>query len=109
MTTGGIFSKYIHVREYDEGSKNSGVRLEATKNVASMNDEAHHKLVWGWLRLVLGFLQMGLVAAALGSLITAGLHWITWLFVVGATAATVTSRLIYHGRPDPTLKRREHE
>lgn len=72
-----------------------------------MNAEAHHRLVWGWLRLVLGFPQMGLVAAALGSLITVGLHWITLLFVSAATAATITSRALYRGRIDPVVNRRK--
>lgn len=59
---------------------------------------ARHKMIWGWLRLVLGFAQMSLVAASLRALLTVGLRPVTWIFFIGATAATLTSRLLYHGR-----------
>ena len=62
-----------------------------------------HRFVWGWLRLFLGWAQMSLAAAGLGALLTAGNHPVTWAFVIGATVATVISRLLYHGRPDPQL------
>jgi hypothetical protein len=47
---------------------------------------------------------MSLVAAAVGALVVVGLHPVTWAFVIGATAATIISRLLYHGKPDPKLK-----
>jgi hypothetical protein len=62
-----------------------------------MNEDARHRFVWGWLRLILGFAQMSLVAASLGALITAGLHPVTFVLVFAATLATITSRLLYKG------------
>jgi nucleotide-binding universal stress UspA family protein len=72
----------------------------------TVNDETRHKLIWGGLRLFLGFAQVSLVAMSVGALFTVGLRDITWVFVIAATAATVISCLIYRGRPDPTLKGR---
>jgi hypothetical protein len=69
-----------------------------------VDGETRRKLVWGWLRLLLGWLQMSLVAASVGALLTVGLHPITYVFVALATAAALTSRLLYHGRIDPSLK-----
>ncbi|HYV04370.1 MAG TPA: hypothetical protein VFB82_07285 [Blastocatellia bacterium] len=63
-----------------------------------MKDTTKHKLVWGWLRLFLGFVQMSLVAASVGALIAFGLHSATLILVIGATATTLLSRLLYHGR-----------
>ena len=58
-----------------------------------------HTIVDGWLRLFLGWLQMSLVAMSVGSLAVVGLHFVTWGFVIAATAVTILSRLIYRGRP----------
>jgi hypothetical protein len=69
-----------------------------------VNDAAKHKLIWGWLRLFLGWLQMSMAAATVGALIAVGLSSITYVFVIIATAACLTSRLLYHGRTSPTLK-----
>jgi hypothetical protein len=66
-----------------------------------VNEATRHKIVWGWLRFFLGFVQMSLVAASVGALIAVGLRSVTWLFIVGATGATLISRLLYHGRSDP--------
>ena len=57
--------------------------------------------VWGWLRLFLGFTQMSLAALTLGVLITTGVTKLTVLLAVAATAVTLVSRLIYHGRRTP--------
>ena len=73
-----------------------------------MNNATRHKLVWGWLRLLLGWMQMSLAAAGLVALLTVGFHPVTWAFVVGATVATIVSRLLYHGRPAPKLERRNN-
>ena len=62
------------------------------------------KLIWGWLRLFLGVIQMVLTTACVGLLLTLGLHWATWIFFAGATAATIISRLLYRGHADPDLE-----
>jgi hypothetical protein len=59
------------------------------------------RILWGWLRLVLGFAQIALVGLSVGALISVGVKPITWIFVVGATALTLISRLIYRGRTGP--------
>lgn len=69
-----------------------------------MDEATRHKLIWGWLRLGLGFAQMSLSAAALGALLVAGLQPFTWAFVIGATVATLISRLLYHGQPNSFKK-----
>ena len=70
-----------------------------------MDDSTRHKIVWGWLRLFLGWLQMSSAVVGAVLLFTVGLHPLTWVCVLGATAATLTSRLLYHGRPDPRLNK----
>jgi hypothetical protein len=74
-----------------------------------VNDETRHKLIWGWLRLFLGFAQMSLVALGIGALITVGVRRITVVFAIMATTATVMSRLIYRGKPDPRLKKQNDD
>lgn len=69
-----------------------------------MDAVSKQKLIWGWLRIFLGWLQMSSAAAAIGALFTVGLQPITYAFLVAATAATLTSRLLYHGQRGPTLK-----
>ena len=64
-------------------------------------EEVRTRFVWGWLRLLLGFLQMGLVAACLGALFTVWLHPITYAFLISATLFAIISRLIYRGRAAP--------
>lgn len=73
-----------------------------------MNVASGHKLVWGWLRLLLGLAQMCLAAAGFILLITVGVQPVTLLFLAGATAATIASRLLYRGRRGPKLKRGEN-
>lgn len=51
-------------------------------------------VVWGWLRLLLGAVQIGSAAAAVVALFTLGLHAETWVLVGAATAATVASRML---------------
>jgi hypothetical protein len=62
-----------------------------------------HKLVWGWLRLLLGLAQMCLATIGLILLITLGVHPLTLLFVAAATIATISSLLLYRKRPDHKL------
>jgi hypothetical protein len=63
-----------------------------------MGQDWRERFVWGWLRLLLGYLQMSLAAMALGALIITGLHKITLYLAIAATAVTLLSKLLYHGR-----------
>jgi hypothetical protein len=72
-----------------------------------VNDATKHKIVWGWLRLFLGFVQMSFVAASVGAFVAVGLHYVTLILVIGATGATLISRLLYHGRRSDTGVKQE--
>lgn len=56
------------------------------------------RLKWGWLRLVLGVLQMVLASAAIVTYVYRGLETTTLLLTAFATVATLVSRHIYQGR-----------
>jgi hypothetical protein len=68
--------------------------------VAASSD---HRLLWGWLRLVLGLTQMAFTVAAL-LLIGAGIYGRGIVAASLATAATIASRHLFAGRPDPRLE-----
>ena len=69
-----------------------------------MNEKMKHKLIWGWLRLLLAGLQMSFVAATVGALLAVGQRPVTFVFLGLATAATAISLLIYRRRADPRLQ-----
>lgn len=62
---------------------------------------------WGWVRLVLGVLQISCSAYAVFLIFQIGLQPIAWVFIFAAFAATGVSRLLYRGRPGPALEDRE--
>lgn len=66
-----------------------------------MQERTRNKWVWGWLRLALGLVQMTFATAGVGALLALGMHWLTYLSVAIATAATVVSRLLYAGKVAP--------
>lgn len=66
-----------------------------------MTPAAKEQIVWGWLRLALGFAQIALVGLSIGSLITVGPRPLTWVFAIAATTLTLISLLIYKRRPAP--------
>jgi len=69
-----------------------------------MDSVTKHKLIWGWLRLMLAFLQISFVGASVGALLAVGLRPVTFLFLGLATTAAAISLLIYRGRSDPKLR-----
>jgi len=75
-----------------------------TEAEAILATDKGKQLVWGWLRLFLGLAQMILAPLAFGVLIITGLSKLTLLLTVAATAVTVVSRFIYHGRRRPTAR-----
>lgn len=69
-----------------------------------LTEEMRHRLVWGWLRLLLGTAQIVLAPFAILVLLTAGLgSTLTWVLIAATSLATLTSWLLYRGRPDPKL------
>ncbi len=71
-----------------------------------MTPAAKKRMVWGWLRLALGFAQIALVGLSIGSLITVGPRSLTWAFAIAATTLTLISLLIYKRRPAPNSRER---
>jgi hypothetical protein len=74
------------------------VNKAAENWVVGMKDRGRHALTWGWLRLFLGMAQMLLVTLSVGSLLISGLHELTWVLILAATASTLASRLLYGGK-----------
>jgi hypothetical protein len=66
-----------------------------------MTPGTKERMLWGWLRLFLGFAQISLVGLSVGALFSVGVKPITLIFVIAATALTVISRVIYKGRVGP--------
>jgi hypothetical protein len=63
--------------------------------------QGHEALIWGWLRLVLGFAQISLAGLTIGVLITAGITSLTVWLAISTSALTLASQLIYRGRKGP--------
>ena len=63
---------------------------------------APRHFLWGWSRLALGIVQMGLAAWAVVLLIAEGLSARFWILIAASTLATVTSRFLFGGRKRPT-------
>ena len=66
-----------------------------------MMTTAKERIVWGWLRLLLGFAQISLAGLTAGSLITVGFQPITLVFALSATLLVLVSILIYKGKSAP--------
>ena len=62
-----------------------------------------HRLLWGWVRLVLGLTQMSFSVTAAYLLAVRGLQWRVGVAALVATVAAIVSRFLYAGRPDPRL------
>jgi hypothetical protein len=62
-----------------------------------------HMLIWGWLRLALSLIQTSSSVAAILLLIYRGFVPVTWLFILTASLATLSSRLLYKGRAERRL------
>lgn len=58
-------------------------------------------LLWGWLRMVLGAVQMAASVAAVVVLFRDGLGPVAWILVGVACAATLLSRFLYRGFDGP--------
>ena len=76
------------------------IPIEAVPMMIATQDR-RETLIWGWLRLALGFGQISLAGLTIGVLITAGVTSLTLWLAVSTTALTLASRLIYHGRKGP--------
>ena len=71
--------------------------------------QSHGKLIWGWLRLFLGFAQLWLAGITVILLVTTGLRPATLVVAVAAGAATVLSRILYRGRSSAPITKGENE
>jgi len=63
--------------------------------------DRREQLIWGWMRLLIGFLQISLAGLTFGVLLTLGVTSLTVWLAVLATVIAVVSRLIYRGRKGP--------
>ena len=63
-----------------------------------------HRWLWGWMRLVIGLTQIGFALAAAYLLVEGGLNWRSGIAASMSTVATVASRYLFAGRPDPRLE-----
>ena len=63
--------------------------------------DRRQQLIWGWVRLVIGFAQISLAGLTFGVLITVGVTPLTVGLAVLATVIALVSRLIYRGRKGP--------
>jgi hypothetical protein len=69
-----------------------------------MNEVTRQNIIWGWLRMILGALQMTLAPLALFLVFSLGIYdERTWILIVLTTLVTGISRLLYRGRPDPRI------
>ena len=69
-----------------------------------MNEETRQNLVWGWLRMIIGAMQLTLAPISIIVLFTLGIYdERTWMLVILTTLITGISRLLYGGRSDPRI------
>lgn len=64
----------------------------------------HHRLIWGWVRLVLGLTQIALTGTAIILLVHGGFTWRAVTALGIAFIATIASRILYKGRYDPRFQ-----
>jgi len=69
--------------------------------IMTTKSDRREQLIWGWVRLLMGFAQISLAGLTFGVLITAGVTTLTIWLAVLATVIAVISRLIYRGRKGP--------
>ena len=65
--------------------------------------DRRERLIWGWVRLLIGFAQISLAGLTFGVLITAGVTQTTLFLALTATAIAAVSRFIYRGRKRSTV------
>ena len=80
------------------------LRKRAAGQTRSVPVSSDHRWLWGWMRLLIGLTQMGFALAAAYLLIESGLNWRSAIAASMCTVATVASRYLFAGRPDPRLE-----
>ncbi len=65
--------------------------------VPTLSSREKHYLIWGILRLGLGVVQMAFATTAIVCLLFVGLSSATVICIAIATAATLVSRVLFHG------------
>ena len=69
--------------------------------IMTTKSDRREQLIWGWVRLLIGFAQISLAGLTFGVLINVGVTPLTVGLAVLTTAIAVISRLIYRGRKGP--------
>lgn len=93
------------VTPHEEGPEASEVYASAlkdepraTQTFRMRNDPMRKKLVGGWLRMLLGIIQMALATAAVIVWLSAGLQPVVWPLAGAALLFTLISFVLYTGR-----------
>ncbi len=77
--------------------------MRTFRRFPSVPVSGEHRVVWGWLRLVLGLTQMAFAVTAAGLLISGGVHWPALVAISLTGIAAGASRYLYRGQTDPRL------
>ena len=83
--------------------QNSAARRLAHRGLSGNAVSSEHRLLWGWIRLVLGLTQMAFAAAAVYLVASIGFHWRALVAVAVAGLTTGASRYLYAGKRDAEL------
>lgn len=99
----GLEALGMHFHENEDSGKRMMDRTreqpkEQVQQILRSTTATSEVWMWGWLRLILGLLQISFSAAGATALLTIGFRPLTWVFTAGATATTITSLLLYHGQ-----------
>lgn len=70
----------------------------------SVPASSEHRLFWGWIRFVLGLVQISFALHAVFIWAREGLVWRVAVAAMVASVAAIVSRLLYRGRPDPRIE-----
>lgn len=81
----------------------TSIQTGGMREIPSVPTSGDHRLLWGWLRLILGLTQMAFTVVA-AYLLIVGFYERAVVAASLATGATVTSRYLFAGRPDPRLE-----
>jgi hypothetical protein len=78
--------------------------VHAIRRLSSVPVSREHRLLWGWIRLMLGFTQTMFAVAAVSLWALESFTWHVGLAALISSLAAAISRVQYAGRIDPRLE-----
>jgi hypothetical protein len=81
----------------------SHLQKEPPRRFSGVAVSGEHRLAWGWMRLVLGLMQMAFAVTAAYLIISGGFHWRALVAGSVAGVAAGASRYFFAGQPDLRL------